>query len=149
MKKIFITLEIIFPFFILGCTPGLSFYIENRTTEPIEIDFSICDDLLGSEIEKTCHKTLENGELLTVFFAVPSFFNRGVTAADLFYTETFLSVFENITIKFQSSGIILKKDDLKQYEIEYKKEPTASIFILVIEEKVTVGHARVSVTRIS
>jgi hypothetical protein len=136
MKKIFITIEFFFSFFILGCVPALFFDIKNSTGEIIEIDYDICDDLLIHYINpiKNVQVKLENEDISTVKFATTDLFNRGVSAADLFYTETFLSFFENITIKFQSSGIILKKDDLNQCKIEYVKYLGGSKFILVIEE---------------
>jgi hypothetical protein len=146
MKKILIIIEISFTFFVLSCIPGTDFDIKNCTGETIEINYDICDDLLSGAtdpIEKSITIILENEKTSKVVFLTSNFFNRGVTVDDLNYTETFLSIFENITIKFQRSGIILEKDDLNQCKIEYVRYLNGSQFILAVTQEI---YARVTDT---
>jgi len=142
MNKILFIIEILFSFFILSCIPGLSFYIKNSTGEIIEIDYNICDDLLIHaipDVKKTVQVRLDNEETAEVIFSKPDLFNRGVTKNDYLYTETFLSFFENISIKFMNSDILLNKNDLNQCKIiEYHQKPSINIFTLVIESTRTV-----------
>lgn len=130
MKKLFLLLEIFVCFLLISCTPGLFFIIENCFGESIEIDFSICDDLLNPELEKEYKNKLENGETIVINFSLPNFFNRGVTKDNYLSTETFLSIFENITVKILNSDILLNKDDLSNSKIRHEKKKKAHSYIL-------------------
>jgi hypothetical protein len=124
---------------MIGCTPGLFFDIKNCTGEIIEIDYDICDDLLinldYSVRKKHVQVRLENEETFEIVFSKSDLFNRGVTREDYFKTETFLSFFENITIKFPNSDSLLDKNDLNQCKIECEKKLSAYIFTLRITSR--------------
>ena len=126
---------ILFCFLIISCTPGLFFIVENSSGEPIELYFSICDDLLNSEIEKSNYEKLEDKESCVINFSVPKFLNRGVTQNDYLYTETFLSIFESIFIRVPSSNIELTKIDLSQNTVRHEKKGSSNFYILMIDTR--------------
>ena len=145
MKKIILFTIFFFCFFVICCTPGVFFDIKNCTGETIEINYVICDDLLYSgvnfDVEKMILKKLENEETLRIIFSLSKFNNRGVTKEDYCKTETILSIFEDITIKYLENNVLFNKDDLRQFNIQYSKKITTHFFTLLIE------NASVTVTK--
>ena len=142
MKRNIFLISLSFFFLLTSCIPGLSFEIKNCTGEAIEVYYEICDDLLSrisydlvaypELFEKTVHVTLKNEENNKVYFSYTSLFNRGVSKDDLFEITTFLSFFEDITIKYLESGVFLNKDDIKQFNIQHTQKISAHIFTLLI-----------------
>ena len=116
-----------------NCTPGMSLYFKNMTDEDIFLKYSLCNDLINENIEKTFEGIIEKDKNVRVGFIWNNFYNRGVTQDDYKYKETFLNIFEDIEIKKINSNEIITKDDLEKYELEYiKKGVSTHIFILKI-----------------
>jgi len=135
MMKLFFSIIILFCLLLASCLPSLSFKISNCTDEAIEVWYQICDDLIypGYDEKTTVHTILEKEGNLRISISNSLFFNRGVEKEDYYKTETFLSLFNDITIKYLESDVLLNKDDLTQYKIKYEKiKPSAHIFYLLV-----------------
>jgi hypothetical protein len=134
MKRNIFLISLSFCFLLTSCIPGLAFFIKNSTNEIIELNYVICDDLLyhAIDFEKAILKTLDEEETFRIVFSNNDLFNRGVRGEDFYKTETFLSFFEDITIKYLESGVSLNKDDIKQFNIQHTQKISAHLFTLLI-----------------
>ena len=133
MKRNIFLISLSFCFLLTSCIPGLAFFIKNSTNEIIELNYVICDDLLyQTNFEKAVLTTLGEEETFQVIFSNSNLSNRGVKGEDYFKTETFLSFFEDITIKYLESDILLNKDDLRQFNIQHTEKISAHFFTLLI-----------------
>jgi hypothetical protein len=130
MKKILCSILYFLCFLTISCTPGLFFLIENCTGDIIELDYSICDDLLNFGIEKTNQNLLRNNESIFINFSLPNFFNRGVAQKDYLSAEIFLSIFESIIAKYNDDP--QAEIDLSQSIIKHEKKRKSDFYILMI-----------------
>jgi len=123
---------------LTNCTPGMFLQFKNMTGEYILLKYSICDDLLiGTNCEKIFEGILNIDEIIGVEFSWNQLYNRGIKQEDYKNKETFLNIFENIEIEIMGSDIIIKKEDINNYDLTYiKRNPAAHFFILEIIEGV-------------